>query len=194
MNSKKGKEITGGPKGPPRKKPVQHVSKDSLVGQRVKARQDLFLISYGKTGTIKSACEASGQDRATIYKWRTEDVQNFKIRFEQANELFREGLQDLALNRIREQKPDGNPVLLITMLNACWPEKYRRDAYRADDGAKELMTEWKKWKKDMEKRDKTKAEVKEEIQEIDERTNAIQEVEKMLARRRGKGTGTNGSD
>jgi hypothetical protein len=172
----------------------------TLTNKRVKARQDAFLVAYGQTGTVTSACKAAAMDRSSVYEWRTKDVQNFKIRFENANEIFREGLQDLALSRIKDQRPDGNPVLLITMLNACWPEKYRRDAYRADDGARELMGEWKKWKKDQERAKKTGKStgsqeteaVQADYQELEERKNAIDEVEKILARRKDAGT-ENGS-
>lgn len=160
---------------------------------QVKARQDAFLLAYGKTGTIKAACEATGSARSTIAGWRDRDVQNFKIRFVQANEIFREGLQDLALTRIKQQKPDGNPVLLIAMLNACWPEKYRRDAYRADDGARELMTEWKQWKKDRDKQERSKIEARENAEEVAERKNAIDEVEKILSRRKAAGPDSDSS-
>jgi|TARA_R100000306_G_scaffold2656_1_gene5552 hypothetical protein len=166
----------------------------TLANKRIKDRQDAFLIAYGKTGTINSACKALGMDRSNVYSWRKKDVQNFKFRFETAHEIFREGLFDMALERIKQQKPDGNPVLFLAALNAFWPEKFRRDAYKADDGAKEMMGEWKKWKKDQEKSKKKTgreitAEEQEDQQELEERKNAIDEVEKILSRRKNGGEG-----
>ena len=159
-------------------------SKDSVVGKRTKARQDKFLAAYGEAGTIRGACTLSEVTRSTVADWRHRDVQNFKVRFETSNELFRESLQDLAFARVRLQKPDGNPVLLITLLNACWPEKYRRDTYRADDNAREMMIEWKKWKKSQEKGRKAVQAEKEPNEDAEARKNAIDEVEKILSRRK----------
>jgi len=175
---------------------VKPSSKDSVVGKRTKARQDKFIAAFGEAGTIRGACTLSKTDRSTVADWRQRDVQNFKVRLETANELFREGLQDLAFARVKLQKPDGNPVLIITLLNACWPEKYRRDTYRADDNAREMMIEWKKWVKSQ---DKVKKEVqvrkvvpteKVESEEsviaqttrAEDRKNALDAVEKILSR------------
>ena len=149
-------------------------SKDSVLGKRTKARQDKFLAAYGEAGTIRGACTLSDVTRSTVADWRQRDVQNFKVRFETSNELFRESLQDLAFARVRQQK----------LLNACWPEKYRRDTYRADDNAREMMIEWKKWKKSQEKGRKAVQAEKEPNEDAEARKNAIDEVEKILSRRK----------
>ena len=82
-------------------------SKDSIVGKKTKARQDKFLAAYGEAGTIRGACTLSEITRSTVADWRQRDVQNFKVRFETSNELFRESLQDLAFERVWQQKPDA---------------------------------------------------------------------------------------
>ena len=175
-----------------RKKPDR-----TLVNSRVKVRQDTFLAAYGDTGTTNSACKATGINRSSVYAWKKKDVQDFNFRLKTAHEIFREGFFDWTLQRIKQQKPDGNPMLNITFLNAVWPEIFRRDIHRADDGAKDLMGDWKTWTKDyikqQEQSKKTSkevtADVQEEQRELEERKNAIDEVEKILSRRKNGGEG-----
>ena len=89
-------------------------------------------------------------------------------------------MQSLALERIKQQKPSDNPVLLITMLNAEWPEKDRRDSRIESDGVKDMMNEWKEWVKDNSQKSKEDPQVTEAEQA---RRNAIDEVEKMYAKK-----------
>lgn len=170
------------------RKPRQTSSKDSQVGRATKAKQDAFLLAYGETGTIRAAAGAVGINRSAVKGWRDRDVQNFKIRFDTAHELFREKLQDMAFERVKSQKPDGNPVLLITLLNAIWPERYRRDSYRADDGAREIMSEWKKWVKENKNKKPTPQEDLEEAESRKNAMDAMDEVEKILSGRKSSDT------
>ena len=110
-------------------------------GQKVSvARQDAFLKAYTDVGSIRSAAPGAGITRQTVHNWIKDDQYHFRSRFEQAILQFREQLQDLAIGRVKEQKPNDNPVLLIAMLNAHWPEKYRRDTVVvANDASKQLV-------------------------------------------------------
>jgi len=49
----------------------------------------------------------------------------------------------MALERVRAQKPGDNPSLLITLLAANWPDKYRPNAIAiaiaSNDTAKEVI-------------------------------------------------------
>ena len=46
----------------------------------------------------------------------------------------------MALERVRAQKPSDSPILLITLLNANLPEKYRPNVVVSDDTtAKQLL-------------------------------------------------------
>lgn len=99
---------------------------------------------------------------------------------EAARHVFREYLQDMAFERVKNQKPDANPVLMITLLNRFWPEVFRRDAYRADDPAKEVMMDLRKWMKANSPESKK---TEEEVEEASARKRAIDEVEKLLARK-----------
>ena len=94
------------------------------------SRQKTFLAVYRETGSVRKSCDAMELKRPTVDSWIHRDLYGFKDQFRQALEDFREYLQDLAIGRVQDQKPNDNPVLLITLLNAHWPEKYRRDGNR----------------------------------------------------------------
>ena len=149
--------------------------------KKTKANQDAFLAAFTITGSIKSAAESIKVHRDTVGKWKNKDIYGFKGKLATAEEEFREMLQDLAVDRVRNQKPNDNPVLLITLLNAHWPEKYRRTNYFAEDQAKEVMSEWRKWVKENRKQSKTRG-------EATDRDNAVEEAERILARKSGTDT------
>ena len=149
---------------------------------KTQSNQDAFLVAFGEVGSIKKACEIAGVGRTTVKDWVSKDAFNFKMKLEAAKEIFREMLQDMALERAQSQKPNDNPVLLITLLNAAWPERYRKQNYMADDSAKEMMSEWKKWVK--ENNVKSKKGTKEREEEEDARQNAVNEVERILNRKK----------
>ena len=147
----------------------------------VKARQDAFLAAYGECGSIRAACDASDVGRSTIDEWRRNDAHSFREKFTTANEIFREMLQDMAIERVKNQKPNDNPVLLITLLNANWKEKYARNGQDGTSEMKEIMVEWKKWVKKNNNPSKENPGITEEDAA---RSNAIYEVEKILSRKR----------
>ena len=149
----------------------------------VKAKQDAFLAAYGEVGSVRAACKASDLGRSTVDQWTRQDAQGFRGRLAVAKEIFRESLQDLAVNRVKNQKPNDNPVLLITLLNAHWSELYRRDSQVATNEVKEMMVEWKKWVSENKKKGKPKEDSKVVDEAEQARINAIDEVEKILSRR-----------
>ena len=122
--------------------------------------------------------------RSTVNDWIRYDAENFRAKFSVAKEIFRESLQDLAVDRVKHQKPNDNPVLLITLLNAHWSELYRRDGAAASNDVREMMAEWKRFVKDNNRKHKSVQE-KEKMDEGDVAAlNAINEVEKIMSRRR----------
>ena len=150
----------------------------------VRARQSAFLAAYGEVGSVRAACEASKVGRSTVNDWIRYDAENFRAKCSVAKEIFRESLQDLAVDRVKHQKPNDNPVLLITLLNAHWSELYRRDGAAASNDVREMMAEWKRFVKDNNRKHKSVQE-KEKMDEGDVAAlNAINEVEKIMSRRR----------
>ena len=156
--------------------------KGKLNPDLVLARQDAFLVAYGEAGTLRAACDAADVGRSTITDWNRSDAHGFKAKYATAKELFREPLQDLAFGRVQQQKPNDNPVLLITLLNAHWPEKYRRDGNVVANEVKEMMGEWKRWVRESSRKAKPSPELKDAAEA---RQNAINEVEHILARKKG---------
>ena len=94
----------------------------------------------------------------------------------EAFQIFKEYLQDLALERVKSQSPKDNPVLLLSMMNAFIPE-FNRNSKGDVSEAKELLAELKRWRKESEP-------VREDAETVDAKKNAIDEVEKILSRKR----------
>ena len=146
-----------------------------------KASQDAWLTAFGQVGTVLSACKAANVARSTYYNWIENNIYNFKEKKNVAWEIFRESLQDLALERIRGQGPRDNPVLLMSYLNAFVPEYFKRDSSTGGDAAKEFMAELKKLRNMQEELRSGK---KETVEEDSAKKRAIDEVEKILSRQR----------
>ena len=153
---------------------------DGKEPEDVKARQDLFLSLYSELGSIRAAAKEMNISRRTPTRWIKDDIQGFKERFEEAKFNFREMLQDIAVNRVKEQGSKDNPVLLIALLNAHWAEKYRPQTTSVDDTAKEVLSDL---------RDRFKVIKKVEETEETSDISPQQQVEDIL-----KGKGSKGND
>lgn len=102
--------------------------------------QDAVLVAYSRWGSINAACrEVVEVDRHQVAWWIESDRFGFRARFADAGRIWAEHLQDIGYTRIEQQKPNDNPLLLITYLNAAWPERYRRDAVAPDDTALRVL-------------------------------------------------------
>ena len=148
---------------------------DGKEPEDVKARQDLFIGLYSEMGSIRAAAKEMNISRRTPTRWIKDDIQGFKERFEEAKFNFREMLQDIAVNRVKEQSSKDNPVLLIALLNAHWAEKYRPQTTSVDDTAKEVLSDL---------RDRFKVIKKVEETEETSEVSPQQQVENIL---KGKG-------
>ena len=152
----------------------------------IRARQGAFIAAYGEVGSLRKAAEDANVPRGTVQGWVRENTLGFKAKYETSREIFREHLQDIAVQRVKDQGPKDNPVLLITLLNAHWPEKYRRDGNVVTNEVKEMMGEWKRWVREANRKTKPSAELAEAA---DARQNAIDEVEQILSRRKANDPG-----
>jgi hypothetical protein len=122
--------------------------KDSSVNA-VKARQDLFLKMYEKVGVISRTCNTIGLHMDTVMRWKKDDVLGFRDRFFGAHYIFAESLEELAYDRVQQQKPSDNPTLLIALLNANLPQKYRPQVGSSDEVTRDVMMEMRKTLKKM---------------------------------------------
>ena len=136
----------------------------------VKIRQDLFLRMYEKIGVITRTCQSVGLHKDTVRVWKTNDIHGFRQRFLDAHMTFTESLEELAYDRVKQQKPSDNPTLLIALLNANHPDKYRPQSGNTDEAARDLMVEMKKSFKNL---------GKDEVV-IDSVATDVEEVEKLL--------------
>lgn len=149
--------------------------------EKTMAMQDAWLLAFGECGTVRKACIATETARSTVYGWIDKNLYGFKDKKQIAWDMFKEYLQDLALERIKGQGVKDNPVLLMAYLNAFIPEYFKRDSASTDSTAKELMAELKRLRTAQEKVQKKDAV---EQEEDSARKRAIDEVEKILSRQR----------
>ena len=107
-------------------------------------RKKKFLDSFEACGTIRGACKIVGVARPTYHRWVVEDA-DFAKEFDQRRVAFAESLEELALDRVRNpDKNRGSDLLLIGLLNANMPAKYRPQVAMSEDSAKDLIIEWRK--------------------------------------------------
>jgi hypothetical protein len=104
-------------------------------------RQETFLAAYADAGSIRKAAPAAQISREAVRVWQRDDILKFKDRLEHAQHSFREMLQDKAIELVKELKPGNSPLLLIALLNAHWPDKYRPNVVPTDDTAKDLLAQ-----------------------------------------------------
>ena len=137
-------------------------------------RQTKFLEAYQETRSKSVSATYAGVTYRTVMKWQRDNEFGFTERLEDADFAFCEGLEQLALDRVRMQDAKSNPVLLIALLNANLPEKYRPTVVMNDDTAKSVMSELRKLAKETEKAPDV---------EIGESTDipAIDQVSKILS-------------
>ena len=131
--------------------------RDALVSGRNNAqrkedavrRKEIFLAAYEEWGTIRKACEITGISRNGYGNWQKGDPE-FTRRLDLMRQSFAESLEGLALDRVRNpDKNRGSDLLLIGLLNANMPQKYRPQFAMSEDSAKELITEWRKAAKEV---------------------------------------------
>ena len=107
-------------------------------------RKEKFLAALEMCGTIRGSCGVAGIARTTYHGWIADD-QEFAKEFDRARIMFAESLEELALARVRNpDKNRGSDLLLVTLLNANMPSKYRPQVAMSEDSAKDLLIEWRK--------------------------------------------------
>ena len=106
----------------------------------VRERKRKFLDKYDEVGTITNAALTSGIERTIVYRWIKTD-EEFAKEFEESKKSFSEKLEGIALDLIEQMKINmdyKHPTLLITLLNANNPAKYRGTA-EVDNTARDFI-------------------------------------------------------
>ena len=99
------------------------VGKNDTVKKRTLDKQNRFLQAYSAAGTVTVAASAAGIHRDTVYRWASSDTGGFRGRFGAAKAEFADHIEAIALERVKSEQ--GSDLLLIALLNAHKPEKYR---------------------------------------------------------------------
>jgi tRNA A37 methylthiotransferase MiaB len=109
--------------------------------ERTKRRQAAFLKVYSSGASVREATKAAETTRKAIYGWIKDDRNGFAKLYDEAQADFKDSLIERAMSRLKDQKSSDSPILLITMLNAYIPEKFRPNVIPTEEVAKETMTE-----------------------------------------------------
>ncbi len=113
----------------------------NTTDRRILDTQDHFLKQYSECGAILKAGKATHIGRTTVYDWINQDKLGFQGKFQAAKESFREKLEDIALERIRERDEKANPLLLITMLLKEIREMQKEWKQSRLEGASDVISE-----------------------------------------------------
>lgn len=112
--------------------------------KRTLGQMDLFLQGYSAGGTVRAGLKCCTVTRRTVARWKEMDMLGFRSRYKEAHRDFCDWLEDKAQELVEGLKPGQNSLLLVTLLNANMPDKYRPNAIMVDDTAKVLIDKLKK--------------------------------------------------
>ena len=125
-------------------------NKSNATRAQLKAdRQAIFLVALAEWGTVSKALEISGASRPAYKLWHSQDIE-FANNVAESRHIFAESLEGIALERVKN--PDrgrGSDMLVIALLNANMPQKYRPQIAMNEDTAKDLIAEWRKASKEV---------------------------------------------
>src|ERR1700756_5465712 len=88
--------------------------------RRTIQKRQQFLELLSESGNVRASCAALNLCRSTLYQWRASDSA-FAAAWDSALELGADGLEDEA----RRRAMAGSDILLMFLLKALRPEKYR---------------------------------------------------------------------
>jgi len=119
------------------------------------ARRKKFLLAFEEYGTIQDACIRAMITRQRVWEWQKDP--EFAEAFNAARQAFAESLERIALDRVKNpDKSRGSDVLLLGLLNANLPSKYRPQFAMNEDSAKDLIIEWRKAAQEVKKEEPPK--------------------------------------
>ena len=111
----------------------------TLRQQKTWRHQVATLEAYAVTGEFSSATAIAGCHRTNVNYWRNHDTMGFRACLADAHDRFSDRLEAIAHNRVELQKANDNPGLLMFLLNANRPEKYRPAATPVDETVKSVL-------------------------------------------------------
>ena len=147
------------------------IKKLSLGKRKTYRKQSKFLKCYSETRSKSVSATYAGVSQSSISNWIRDNYLEFDERFEEADLAFCEGLEQLALERVRLQDAKSNPVLLIALLNANLPNKYRPTVVMTDETSKSVLSELRKIAKETPVLESKEVEEKSAIDQVNDILN-----------------------
>jgi hypothetical protein len=144
------------------------IKKLSLGKRKTYRKQSKFIKCYQETRSKSVSALYAGISLSSVSNWIRDNYLEFEERYEDADLAFCEGLEQLALERVRLQDAKSNPVLLITLLNANLPTKYKQSSAPVDETAKGILSEIRKLAKETPVVESKKVEEKSAIDQVSE--------------------------
>jgi len=132
-----------------------HFHELTIAQKKQAINQHVFLKTFEAAGTNRAAAKSVGITVHAVGIWKREDQLGFNARFNKAVETFADSLEDIAMARIKDPTGNrGSDVLLLAMLNAHKPEKYRTGIVVVDETPKAVAAKLAKMaQEDKETRD-----------------------------------------
>ena len=115
------------------------LEKESRVDKETKSKQAIFLKIFSEGAQLKAASSGANISRRQVQRWVSEDKFGFAAKYEAAKEDFKDHLINLAMTRLESQPT--NTLLLLAMLNAYIPEKFKPTSGSSEDVAKDTIRE-----------------------------------------------------
>ena len=144
------------------------IKKLSLGKRKTYRKQSKFLRCYSETRSKSVSALYAGISLSSVSNWIRDNYLEFEERYEEADLAFCEGLEQLALERVRLQDAKSNPVLLIALLNANLPTKYKQSSVPVDETAKGILSEIRKLAKETPVVESKKVEEKSAIDQVND--------------------------
>ena len=97
-----------------------------VLAETTETRMAAFCEAYGHHGQVTKAAKEARVGRETVRQWEMADAYGFRQQLRDAQEVYREYLEGLALTRVLH--PEGNrgsDTLLIALNNANNPDKWK---------------------------------------------------------------------
>jgi len=152
------------------------LEKESRVDKETKSKQDIFLRIFSEGAQIKSAALGANISRRQVRRWVSDDKFGFAAKYDVAREDFKDHLIGMAMTRLETQPT--NTLLLLAMLNAYIPEKFKPTTGSSEEVAKDTIRELRTLAKNA---FEAKPAAKEEMTE----RSAMEQVEEIILQKKG---------
>ena len=107
-------------------------------------RMQAYCEAYGECGSVSKSVVIAGVNRETIRRWEQEDRHGFRLQVRNAQAVFCDRLESMALARCEDPTGNrGSDMLLVALNNANNPDKWRGNSMTVEvpDVVVSILTE-----------------------------------------------------